>query len=166
MTPKRERFIKEYLIDLNATQAAIRAGYSPKTAGQIGEEILKKPEIRAAVKQEMDKRAARIEITADRVLRELASIGFADTTQAVKIKGGNVRVTDTDKLPEDTRRAIAEIRQTVTKEGGSLGIKFHDKKGALELLGKHLGIWTEGDGDGDAPQVVKVHVEVVDGRKP
>ena len=68
MTPKQEAFVREYLIDLNATQAAIRAGYSEKTAGSIGEENLKKPEIANAVKEAMGARAERTEITADYVL--------------------------------------------------------------------------------------------------
>lgn len=68
LTAKQQMFVKEYLVDLNATQAAIRAGYSVKTAGQIGDEILKKPEIAAAVQAGMDARSQRTEITADYVL--------------------------------------------------------------------------------------------------
>ena len=73
---KRQRFVEEYLIDLNATQAAIRAGYSAKTAGSIGEEILKKPEIQEAIQAAMKARSERTEITADRVLKELGRIAF------------------------------------------------------------------------------------------
>ena len=161
---RQSSFVREYLVDLNATQAAIRAGYSKKTAGQIGDENLKKPEIKAAIQQEMDKRSARTGITADRVIKELASIGFADTTKAVSVRRGQVRVEDTASLDEDTRRAISEIRQTTTTNGGSLSIKFHDKKGALELLGRHLGIFADG-GDDDAPPVQRVEIVVRDGRK-
>ena len=165
MTPKRESFVLEYLVDLNGTQAAIRAGYSKHTAGQIADELLKKPEIKAAIKQEMDKRAARTEITADRVIRELAAIGFADTTRAIYVKRGKVQVVDTEKLPEEVRRAISEIKQTVTPAGGSLSIKFHDKKGALQLLGQHLGIFEDED-QPDTPAPTVVNVKIVDGRKP
>lgn len=77
MTPKQQRFVEEYLVDLNATQAAIRAGYSAKTAGQIGEQNLKKLEIAAAIAEAKAQQAKRTEITADRVLAELAKIGFA-----------------------------------------------------------------------------------------
>lgn len=164
MNARQEAFVREYLVDLNATQAAIRAGYSEKTARAIGAENLTKPDIKAALKKEMDKRAARTEITADRVLKELAAIGFADTTKAIYVKRGKVQVVDTEKLPEATRRAISEIKQTVTPSGGSLSIKFHDKKGALDLLGKHLGIWTDDESE-DTPTPVAVTVNVVDGRK-
>lgn len=72
MTPKQERFVAEYLIDLNATQAAIRAGYSEKTAYSIGDENLKKPEVAAAVKTEQHKRAGKTELTQEWVLTRLA----------------------------------------------------------------------------------------------
>src|SRR5687767_3475353 len=78
MTPKQEMFVREYLVDLNARQAAIRAGYSAKTAYSIGQENLNKPEIAAAIEEQTKKRADNLQITADRVLRELAMIGFAN----------------------------------------------------------------------------------------
>jgi len=165
MSPKQLAFVREYLVDLNATQAAIRAGYSKKTARSVGAENLTKPDIKAAVAIEMDKRSARTGITADRVLKELASIGFADTTLAISIKRGSVKITDTEKLDDDTRRAISEIRQTTSTTGGSIGIKFHDKKGALELLGKHLGIFKDDADEKDAPSPIKVEISVTDGRK-
>lgn len=74
LTPKQERFIKEYLIDLNATQAAIRAGYSAKTAGVIGDENLKKPYIASAIKVEQDKTSAKLEITRESLLETLLRI--------------------------------------------------------------------------------------------
>lgn len=76
MTPKQEMFVKEYLIDLNATQAAIRAGYSEKTAGQIGEQNLKKLEIAEAIQLEMDKRAVKTGITAEKVLENIERIAM------------------------------------------------------------------------------------------
>ena len=74
MTKKQKRFVEEYLIDLNATQAAIRAGYSPDTAGSIGNENLKKPEICACVEKAMAERSKRTGVCADRVVQELAKI--------------------------------------------------------------------------------------------
>lgn len=76
MTPKQEMFIKEYLVDLNATQAAIRAGYSTKTAGVIGDENLKKPEIATAIQDAMDKRSAKVGITAEKVLENIERIAM------------------------------------------------------------------------------------------
>jgi hypothetical protein len=78
LTAKQQRFVDEYLIDLNATQAAIRAGYSEKTAYSIGNENLSKPEIAKAIEGAQTARAKRTEITADRVLTELGKLGFSN----------------------------------------------------------------------------------------
>ena len=88
MTPKQQRFVDEYLIDLNATQAAIRAGYSARTAAETGHENLRKPQIAAALEAQMKVRSERLEIDADRVLQEIAKFAFApvDTSEAAEIK--------------------------------------------------------------------------------
>ena len=78
LTAKQAAFVKEYLVDLNATQAAIRAGYSERSAYSIGQENLCKPEIQAAIQEEVKKRSERTEITADMVLREFAKLAFFD----------------------------------------------------------------------------------------
>lgn len=162
LTPKQRAFVREYLIDLNATQAAIRAGYSMKTARQIGEENLSKPDIRAAIDAAMNLRAERTDITADRVLRELAKIGFADIRKAVKwqtslvteednpeggeiaviknIVTNNVQLVASEEIDDETAAAIAEISQNAT---GGLKIKLHDKRAALVDIGKHLGMFVE-----------------------
>ena len=82
MTPKQEAFVREYLVDLNATQAAIRAGYSKRTAHVIGHENLTKPEIAAAIETAMNERAKRTEITADYVLE-----GIRDTVERCRAEG-------------------------------------------------------------------------------
>ncbi len=84
LTAKQQRFVDEYLIDLNATQAAIRAGYSEKTAFSIGTENLRKPLIQKAIQQRKQAREQRTEITQDRVIQELAAIGFARATDYAK----------------------------------------------------------------------------------
>ncbi|BDU76279.1 hypothetical protein METESE_12370 [Mesoterricola sediminis] len=96
----------------------------------------------------------------------MAKIGFADTTKAVRIRRGKVEVTDTDDLDEGTRAAISEIRQTKTQHGGTLAVKFHDKRAALHDLGEHLGIFAPEDETRDLPMPATVVVQVVDGRKP
>ena len=78
MTNKQSRFVEEYLIDLNATQAAIRAGYSEKTAKSIGQENLTKPDIQECIQKQLDQRSERTEITADRVIQALADIAYTD----------------------------------------------------------------------------------------
>jgi phage terminase small subunit len=157
LTAKQQRFVDEYLIDLNATQAAIRAGYSEKTARSISNENLTKPDIQAAIEKGMQARSGRVEITQDMVLRELAKIGFSDIRKVVRWGETQVRMVDgEDDGPEDmvpyhglalidsteiddnTAGAIAEVSQG--KEG--LKVKLHDKKGALVDIGRHLGMFS------------------------
>lgn len=99
LTPKQARFVEEYLVDLNATQAATRAGYSPKTAYSAGQRLLKDVEVAAALATAMDARAQRTSITADRVVEELAKIGFSDIRKAVKW-GSRLVERPEEELPE------------------------------------------------------------------
>lgn len=88
---RRQDFVNEFLVDLNATQAAIRAGYSPETAGQIGHELLKKPEIQLAISEARKSQQERTQITADRALREAWSIATADARELVELYVGACR---------------------------------------------------------------------------
>lgn len=141
LTEKQKRFCEEYLIDLNATQAAIRAGYKEKTAYAQGQRLLKKVEAQDYLQKLMGERSKRTEITADRVLAELAAIAFSDRTELAKVNSvGVVEFTPTDDLPDDVKKVIAGI------EEGKYGTKVtsYDKVKALELLGKHLGLFSSG----------------------
>ena len=159
LTPKQERFFAEYLIDLNATQAAIRAGYSEKTARQVGAENLSKPDVAAAIARRREKIAAKLEVTQERIVAELAKIGFSDIRKAVNWRANvtamvedpdtgeqrlavtnEVALIGSEDIDDDTAAAIAEISQT---DKGGLKVKLHDKKGALVDLGKHLGMFKE-----------------------
>lgn len=143
LTPKQERFVEEYLIDLNATQAAIRAGYSPNTAKDIGCENLAKPNIRACIDKEMAERSKRTGINQDRVIRELARLAFVNANDVIDIEEATLKSGAT----EDDTAAIASVKvKTIpTKEGEGVEreIKLTDKLKALELLGKHLGMFKE-----------------------
>ena len=143
LTPKQTRFVEEYLIDLNATQAAIRAGYSEKTAYSIGQENLKKPEIAAAVDSALAERSQRTQITADMVLAELARVGFSNIRHYVNWNESAVELTPSDALTEDATRCVAEISQSVTNAGATVRFKLHDKVGALEKIGRHLGMFKD-----------------------
>lgn len=136
LTEKQKRFVQEYLVDLNATAAARRAGYSEKTADRIGPELLGKTCVSEAIQKAMDKRRDRVEITQDRVLQELAAIAFAKGTDYASVISGIVMVNDTEELTEEQKAAIVAIKQT--KEG--VEVKLADKMKALELLAKHLGL--------------------------
>lgn len=136
LTPRQRRFVAEYLIDLNATQAAIRAGYSPKAAHSTGPRMMANAGVQAAIQAANKKREERTEITADRVLLELARIAFADVGLAFDASGAALPL---DEIPEDTRRALANVE---SNEFG-LKLKFLEKTKALELLGKHKRLFTE-----------------------
>jgi len=105
--------------------------------------MMKMPNIRKAVAEAMAARQQRVQIDQDRVLKEIANVAFADTTQVVNVRNGRVNIVETDLLPEDARRAIAEIHETVSGSGTSLRVKLHDKIKALELLGRHLGMFVD-----------------------
>lgn len=140
MTQKQKRFIEEYLIDLNATQAAIRAGYSPDTAKAIGSENLTKPDIRAQIDRAMAERSKRTGVNAERVVQELAKIAFVNAAEVIDPKTATVKE---DALPEDTA-AIQSVKvKTFGEDGLEREIKMAGKLKALELLGKHLGMFKD-----------------------
>jgi len=143
LTLKQQIFCDEYLIDLNATQAAVRAGYSSSTAKDIGCENLAKPNIRTYIDKVMAERSKRTGINQDRVIRELARIAFINPNDVMNLD----EVTIKDNASEDDLAVIQSVRiKTVpTKNGNGVEreIKLADKLKALELLGKHLGMFTE-----------------------
>ena len=140
MTKKQTRFVEEYLIDLNATQAAIRAGYSPDTAKSIGSENLTKPDIQARIAKAMAERSRRTGVNADRVIMELAKIAFVNASDVIDADTATVKA---DALPEDTA-AIQSVKvKTFGEDGLEREVKMADKLKALELLGKHLGMFKD-----------------------
>ena len=144
LTRKQELFIKEYLVDLNATAAAKRAKYSLKTAEAIGAENLKKPMILGRIQEAFQKRSERTEVTQDMVIAELSKIAFGDQREIARWdQEGNVRITPSSDISDDAAASISEIRQSVTSVGISFKVKKYDKTKALELLGKHLGMFVE-----------------------
>jgi phage terminase small subunit len=156
LSAKQQLFILEFLVDKNATQAAIRAGYSVRTARKIATENLSKPVIRAAIDTEIEKQKARITFTADQVLEELARVGFADMKDFVEIdEGGTIRALPLDTLAEGKSRIIKKvkekrvIRSTKGTESNPDGdqildatfeFELCDKVKSLELLARHLGL--------------------------
>ena len=143
LTPKQKRFVEEFLIDLNATQAAARAGYSKRTARQTGAENLSKPVIQEAIAKAQAVRSERTRITQDRVVEELGKIAFSSMRAYAEWGPGGVKLKKSEGLTADEGAVVAEVSQTVTQHGGSRRIKLHDKVQALHLLGKHLGLFTD-----------------------
>lgn len=139
LTAKQQRFCDEYLIDLNATQAAIRAGYSAKTADAIGCENLTKPNIQQEIAKRMAERSKRTGINQDRVLQEIAKLALVNIDDVVDLETGRVRETAT----KEDLACIQSIKIKPTEFGTEREIKFYDKKGSLELAGKHLGMFKD-----------------------
>lgn len=139
MTKKQKRFVEEYLIDLNATQAAIRAGYSPDSAADIGSENLRKPDISAAVDRAIAERSKRTGINQDRVLRELARIGFAKITDVVDPYTARIK----EDASEDDLACIQSIKIKPNEWGMEREVKMYDKKAALVDIGRHLGMFKD-----------------------
>ena len=142
LTEKQQRFVDEYLIDLNATQAAIRAGYSAKTANEQGCQNLAKLNISQAISERMAKRSKRTGVNQDRVVQELAKVAFIKMTDVVD-QNGKIK----DNASEDDLSCIESIKykHSDTDSGNSVEreVKIASKLKALELLGKHLGMWND-----------------------
>jgi phage terminase small subunit len=173
LTAKQQRFVEEYLIDLNATQAAIRAGYSAKNAGKIGPELLGKTRVQEAIKAAMDKRSERTEITQNMVLGQLAKIAFSDITDFVKFGQKEVQVmgpfgplyetvTTADPSTGKKKKEKVPITKIINfvdfNESGQVdgtiiaevkqgkdgsSVKLNDRMKALELIGRHLGMFND-----------------------
>ena len=143
LTQKQQRFIKEYLVDLNGTQAAIRAGYSKNCAKEIGYENLTKPHIAQSIQAEMNQRSERCQIDQDYVLEKLVRLASVDLGDVISWdKDGNVEVKPSSEIDRDVRYAIQELNQHVSPKGRkSLKVKLHDKLKVLEDLAKHLGMF-------------------------
>lgn len=146
MTAKQKRFCEEYLIDLNATQAAIRAGYAPASAADSGSDNMQNREVSAYIKKQMAQRSRRTGVTADRVLEELAKVAFANATDLIDDDG-----TIKDNVAREDSAAIATIKvKTIRSRDGEEAVverevRMADKIKALELCGKHIGMFGVGE---------------------
>lgn len=139
LTAKQQTFVEEYLIDLNATQAAIRAGYSAKNADKIGSELLGKTRVAEAVSMAMAERSRRTGINQDRILQEIAKLALVNIDDVVDLRTGKVKGSAT----KEDLACIQSIKIKPTEFGEEREIKFYDKKGSLELAGKHLGMFKD-----------------------
>jgi phage terminase small subunit len=154
LNPKQSMFCKEYVVDFNGTQAAIRAGYSKKTANEIARKLLTKVDIQNEIQKLTKKRADRVEKTGDDVVRllwKMAGLDLADYVSVVD--GGEVQAIPFDQLPEGATKLISEIEeksvikesadgQTLTKFS-NLKYKLPEKTKCLEMLGRHYGLFND-----------------------
>lgn len=149
LTPKRERFCEEYLVDLNGTQAAIRAGYSPKTADQQGSRLLKNVKVAAEISRRQAERRNRTEVTADRVILELGRIALLDPRTAFNHDGSMKPIHELDSALAATLASV-ETEEEVTDAPGKptvvtrlRKVRFWNKVEALSTLCKHFGLLTD-----------------------
>jgi phage terminase small subunit len=152
LTPKQERFVQEYLVDLDATKAAIRAGYSEKTAAAIGYENLRKPHVNEAVEKAKAERSERTLVTVDQVVEELAKIGFSNMTRVASWGPDGSSLKGSSEISEGDARCVSEVSVNTTVRTDKYGdvtetvnarVKLHDKLSALKMLGQHLGMFVE-----------------------
>ena len=149
LTDKQKKFVEEYLLDLNATQACIRAGYSSKRASEIGYQLLQKTTVSEAISEALAERSRRTGINQDRVIQELARIAFVKITDVVDANGEIKRNASDDDLACIESYKV-EDSDSINGSSSKREVKLASKLRALELLGKHLGMFTD-----------KVDVEVV-----
>ena len=146
-------FAQEYVVDLNATRAAVRAGYTAKHAAVTASKLLRNVNVEYWIAEAQELKARRRDITNDRVLEEMRRLAFAQTTDMVELKGGFVTIKDTDSLTTEQKSAISQIRQ---KKDGEIEVRFYDKQKALDSLAKYLGIFSDkntGQNPGVQPQI-------------
>jgi len=153
---KQKRFCEEYLIDLNARQAAIRAGYSEKTATEIGYENLTKPHIQEYVSSLREEQQKRTGITSDRVLQEIAKSAFANIKNLYDEDG---KLKPPHKLDDDVSATILSFKNGVS---GVEEYKVHSKDKNLEMLGRHLGLFIDKQEITGSMKIQNIEVELVD----
>ena len=165
LTTRQQLFVQEYLVDLNATQAAIRAGYSQANADKIGSQLLGKTRVAGAVRSAMAERSQRTQVTADRVLEALAVIGFSDLWHYQLTDGGR-GIELADDAPESAIRALARIKRkqrTIARKDDQpivvieTEVTLWDRVAALEKLARHLGMFEPGDAPADGVTIRVVH---------
>ena len=149
LNAKQQRFVDEYLKDSNATQAAIRAGYSKKTAGSIGDENLKKPDIKKEIKRRQAILTKKAGLTAEQIINEVSSLAFSNVADYMDVENNEIILKDWSKLSREQLAAVQEIsvvREKYIKGHNSdddkflqiIKFKLHDKRPNLELLGRRF----------------------------
>jgi len=139
LTHKQIAFCNEYMIDSNGKQAAIRAGYSPKSAEVTASQLISKSKVKAFIEKRREQQAKILDVNTDKVVRELANISFSNITDFIEVKGNEVNLTDWSVLTKDQTACVESVCKT--KEGYRL--KLYSKATAIELLGKYFSMWNQ-----------------------
>lgn len=157
LTPKQAAFIKEYPVDLNATQAAIRAGYSPRTARTIAADLLAKPNMKAEIAKVLEARSNKTEINAEWVLKRAALLANFNINKFIRVRDDGVAVYDFSTATDDDWYCISEYSADLVMMGrgdeqvevNKVRLKSVDKMRALELVGRHVDVKAFVDTDDD-----------------
>ena len=155
ITARQSLFAQEFLVDLNATQAAIRAGYSPNTANEQAVRLMAKPEVKAEVERLQAQSANTLQISRERVLLELSKIAFSDIKKLYQTNQRKFVYKSVSDIPDEFWPAISAIKITPSEWGDSIHITLHNKIGALEMLGRHLGLF---EADNAQKQAITINV--------
>lgn len=168
-TLKQAAFVREYLVDLNATQAAVRAGYSPRTARQQGQRLLTKVDIAVAIERAFEERSKRTGITSERVLDELAKLAFSNLLDYFRLTDEGEPAIDLSGITPEQAAALTEIQVDDYVDGRGedardvrrVKIKTADKLKALEMLARHLGLFSDKQDDQEALSALRDFVAVM-----
>jgi phage terminase small subunit len=141
LSTRQQRFVDEYLVDMNGTQAAIRAGYKQRTADQQASRLLTKVKIKDLIEEKRQRLQIKTEVTAERVLEEYARIAFANVGEYLSYGPKGTLLIDSKKLPKELLACISGVKDIPDGKGGTtVQVLFHDKMVALAAISKHLGI--------------------------
>ena len=164
LSERRQRFVEAYLLDTNATQAAIKAGYSVGSSRGVGYRLLKTPDIQAAIAERRERAARRADLTLDAVIAELKLLAFANMADYIKMGPYGHPVLDFSGLTRDQAAALVEVAVSGPKKNPHVRFRLADKHAALVDLGRHLGGFanrTEVTGKDGAPLVQPViHITI------
>lgn len=136
LNPRQERFCEEYVVDLSATAAASRAGYAPASAGQL----MLNPRVLARIDELKAARSARVRLTADDVLSEYAKVAFSDIRGVLTVSTDGVRIHPSDTWTDSQAATVSEVHED---KDGRIKLKMHSKLHALDMIGKHLGMFID-----------------------
>lgn len=144
LNPQQERFAQEYAVDLNATRAAIRAGYSADCAHVQGSRLLSDDKVSERVDELKNKIAKRLDVTTERIVREYEKIAFTNLEDVVEWITGDPELRKSGEIETPAHGAISEITRTETLTGNvTIKVKLHDKRGALDSLARYKGMFKD-----------------------
>ena len=161
LTDKQMLFVKHYLgaANLNATEAARMAGYSAKSVNSQGPALLRNPQVKHYIRKRQDDRNRRHEVTEDKIVRELATLAFAEPGEFAEWDGDDLTIKSSRDIRKELRGAIKSLEPVITKWGRALKITFYDKVAAMQLLMQHRGMLNESTRDSDKGKIMKMFDE-------